>query len=81
MTLLWIRPLFGEREYQPEERRIRAFLDRPGGVSESVASLASKLGIRGSHVRRILNELVEQGVVERREFDDMEPLYVRFPNR
>jgi DNA-binding IclR family transcriptional regulator len=60
---------------------VRDFLDNPGGVSESVASLSHKLGIRGSRVRRILNRLVQEGIVERHEFEDIEPLYVRFPTR
>jgi predicted ArsR family transcriptional regulator len=73
--------LFGERTPHPDERRVRDFLDNPGGVSESVASLSHKLGIRGSRVRRILNRLVQEGIVERHEFEDIEPLYVRFPTR
>ena len=71
--------LFGERSQHPDERRVRDFLEAPGGVSESVASLSHKLGIRRSRVRRILNQLVQEGVVERRDFEDIEPLYVRFP--
>jgi predicted ArsR family transcriptional regulator len=73
--------LFRERTPHPDERRVRDFLEAPGGVSESVASLSHKLGIRGSRVRRILNRLVQEGVVERHEFEDIEPLYVRFPTR
>jgi DNA-binding IclR family transcriptional regulator len=60
---------------------VRDFLEAPGGVSESVASLSHKLGIRGSRVRRILNRLVQEGVVERHDVEDIEPLYVRFPTR
>jgi predicted ArsR family transcriptional regulator len=73
--------LFRERTPHPDERRVRDFLEAPGGVSESVASLSHKLGIRGSRVRRILNRLVQEGIVERHEFEDIEPLYVRFPTR
>ena len=45
MNLLWIRPVAAEQDLAPDERRIREFLDCPGGVSESVLSLAAKLGI------------------------------------
>ena len=81
MSLLWIRPLFSERHYLPDERRVRDFLDTPGGVSESVASLASKLEIPSARLRRILDQLVEEGVVQRQDFGDIEPIYSRFPTR
>ena len=76
-----LSPLFREPGSHPDERRVREFVDTSGSVSESVASLSHKLGIRGSRVRRILNQLVQEGVVERRDFEDIEPLYVRFPTR
>jgi predicted ArsR family transcriptional regulator len=82
MSLLWINPLLGrEPDDQPDERRVRAFVQGPGSVSESVASLSAKLGIRSSRLRRILNQLVQEGLVERRDFADIEPLYVRYPTR
>ena len=81
MNLLWIRPVEVEQTYDPDERRVRAFVDCPSGVSESVVSLADKLGINRRRCRRILEALVEQGVLQRRDFTDIEPLYVRFPSR
>ena len=81
MHLLWIRPVEVEQALQPDERRVRDFVDSPGGVSESVMSLADKLGIGRRRVRSILEHLVEQGVVQRRDFVDIEPIYVRFPSR
>jgi len=81
MNLLWIRPVEVEQSLQPDERRVRDFVDSPGGVSESVMSLADKLGIGRRRVRGILERLVEQGVVQRRDFADIEPIYVRFPSR
>ena len=81
MNLLWIRPVEVEQAFRPEERRVRDFVDSPAGVSESVDSLADKLGISRRRCRRILEHLVEQGIVQRREFEDIQPLYVRFPNR
>jgi predicted ArsR family transcriptional regulator len=81
MNLLWIRPSDAEQAFQPDERRVRDYVDSPAGVSESVSSLADKLGISRRRCRRILEGLVEQGVVKRREFADIEPMYLRFPSR
>jgi predicted ArsR family transcriptional regulator len=81
MSLLWIRPVQAEQGLQPDERRVRDFVDSPAGVSESVESLSDKLGISRRRCRRILERLVEQGVVERRDFADMAPIYLRFPSR
>jgi predicted ArsR family transcriptional regulator len=81
MSLLWIRPVQTEQGFQPDERRVRDFVDSPAGVSESVESLSDKLGISRRRCRRILERLVEQGVVQRRDFADMEPIYLRFPSR
>jgi DNA-binding Lrp family transcriptional regulator len=67
--------------FEPEERRIREFIEAPGGISESAASLADKLGISRRRCRMILERLVEQGVVRRKEFVGIDPLYVRFPSR
>ena len=81
MNLLWIRPVEVEQSFPPDERRVRDFVDSPSGISESAESLADKLGISSRRCRRILEQLVEQGVVQRREFSDIQPLYVRFPSR
>ena len=81
MSLLWIRPVHAEQALEPDERRVRDFIDSPAGVSESVESLSDKLSINRRRCRLILERLVEQGVVRRREFADMEPMYVRFPSR
>ena len=81
MNLLWIRPVEVEQALRPDERRVRDFVDSPAGVSESVMSLADKLDISRRRVRTILERLVEQGVLKRRDFGDIEPIYVRFPSR
>jgi ribosomal protein S25 len=81
MNLLWIRPVEAEQALQPDERRVRDFVDTPAGVSESVVSLADKLGISRGRCRRVLERLVEQGVVQRHDFSDIQPIYVRFPSR
>jgi hypothetical protein len=81
MNLLWIRPASAEQALNPDERRVRDYMDSPGGVSESASSLADKMGISRRRCRGILEELVQQGVVQRREFADIEPMYLRFPSR
>jgi predicted ArsR family transcriptional regulator len=81
MNLLWIRPVEVELALRPDERRVRDFVDSPGGVSESVVSLADKLGISRRRCRGILERLVEQGILQRHDFLDIEPIYVRFPSR
>ncbi|HEY1298262.1 MAG TPA: winged helix-turn-helix transcriptional regulator [Chloroflexota bacterium] len=81
MHLLWTRPPDAEQSIEPDERRVREFIDSPAGMSESVQSLAEKMGISRRLCRRILEDLVEQGVLQRREFADMPPMYLRFPSR
>ena len=81
MNLLWARPLFGEQRLVPDERRIRAYLDTAGGVSESVESLAAKLGVSRGRCRRVLEQLVQEGVIQRRDYADIEPMYSRYPPR
>jgi predicted ArsR family transcriptional regulator len=81
MGLTWIRPATEEHGLQPDERRIREFVDTPSGLSESVDSLSDKLGISRRRCRQILERLVEQGVLQRRDFADIAPMYLRFPTR
>ena len=81
MNLLWIRPVEVEQTFGPDERRVRDYVDSPSGVSESVRSLADKLSISRRRCRTILERLAEQGIVQRRDFADMESMYVRFPSR
>jgi DNA-binding MarR family transcriptional regulator len=81
MNVLWMRPEDGQPKFTPDERRVRDFIESPSGMSESVRSLADKLGISRRRCQRILDELVEQGVIQRREFTDIEPIYLRFPSR
>ena len=81
MNRVRIRPINAEHMVEPEEQRVREFVDSPSGISESVESLADKIGISRRSCRRILDELVQEGVVQRRDFDDMPPMYVRFPSR
>lgn len=81
MTRVWLRTVATEKDLPPDERRIREFLASPGGVSESALSLSAKLDIGQRRCRAILDRLVEQGMVDRRELDGMAPMYTRFPTR
>jgi ribosomal protein S25 len=81
VNLLWNKADRAEPTSEPDERRVRDFIDSPGGISESAESLADKMGMSRRRCQRILESLVEEGVVQRREYTDMQPMYVRFPNR
>jgi hypothetical protein len=81
VNLLWVRPLFGEQQFVPEERRIREYVDSSAGVSETVESLAVKLSVKRSQCRRVLELLVQEGIISRRDFGDIAPIYSRFPHR
>jgi hypothetical protein len=74
-------PLAPEPEAAPDERRVRDYLEGPGGVSESAMSLSDKLGVGQRQCRLILDRMVEQGVLKRTDFKDIEPIYSRFPTR
>jgi predicted ArsR family transcriptional regulator len=78
-TIKFLRP--AAEEVGSEERRVREYLEGPGGVSESVQSLSEKLGIGRRQCRRVLEGMVEQGLLKRQEFVDIEPIYTRFPTR
>jgi Winged helix-turn-helix DNA-binding len=81
MNLLWIRPVTDEQAFQPDERRVRDYVDSPSGVSESARSLSDKLGISRRRCMHILERLAEQGILQRRDYIGMEPMYLRFPSR
>lgn len=81
MTLLWLRPPHGELGFSSDERRVRDYLSARGGVSESATSLAAKLDMSRRRCRKVLEQLAEEGVLRRRDFEDIEPMYCRFPPR
>lgn len=62
-----------------DEVRVREFLLKQPSCSETAVSLASKLGLSRRGCRRALELLVDEGVVRRREFSDIEPIYYRYP--
>jgi hypothetical protein len=80
-SLMSIWPLVQEPDAAPDERRVREYLEAPGGVSESAMSLSDKFGVSRRRCRLILDELVERGVLKRTDFKDIEPIYSRFPTR
>jgi hypothetical protein len=81
MSRARLRAVPAYEDLTPDERRIREYLDSPGGVSESALSLSAKLDIGPRRCRAILERLVQQGVVAKRDYADIEPMYSRFPTR
>jgi predicted ArsR family transcriptional regulator len=60
-----------------DARRIRAFVEGHAAVSETVLSLSTKLRVNRRTCRGVLERLVEEGLVRRRDFRDIEPIYYR----
>jgi hypothetical protein len=73
--MIWAKPS------HLEERRVRDFLLNESACSETAASLSRKLGINPRKCRRALELMVSEGVVRRREFADIEPIYYRYPGQ
>jgi predicted ArsR family transcriptional regulator len=66
---------------QVDQRTVRDFLLNEPSCSETAVSLASKLGLRRSNTRQALDQLVNEGLVRRRDFTDMASIYYRFNGR
>jgi predicted transcriptional regulator len=66
---------------QVDQRTVRDFLLNEPSCSETAVSLASKLGLRRSNTRQALDQLVDEGLVRRRDFTDMASIYYRFKGR
>jgi hypothetical protein len=58
-------------------RRIRGFVEEHAAVSETVLSLSTKLRVNRRTCRDVLERLVDEGVVRKRDFRDIEPIYYR----
>lgn len=71
--MIWAR-----LSYQ-EERRVREFLLNQSACSETAHSLARKLGLNHKRCRALLDRMVNEGLVRRRDFADIEPIYYRYP--
>ena len=66
---------------QVDQRTVRDFLMNEPSCSETAVSLASKLGLRRRNTRQALDQLVNEGLVRRRDFTDMASIYYRFKGR
>jgi hypothetical protein len=60
-----------------DERRIIEFVDELPAVSETVLSLSAKLRVSQRACRAVLERLVDEGCMQRRDFHDIEPIYYR----
>ena len=69
------------RAQRQAERRIREFLLNESCCSETALSLATKLGLNPKRCQRALDQMVDEGVVRRRDFGDIEPIYYRYGGR
>jgi predicted ArsR family transcriptional regulator len=69
------------RTQRQEERRIREFLLNESCCSETAFSLAAKLGLNPKRCQRALDQMVDEGVVRRRDLGDIEPIYYRYGER
>jgi hypothetical protein len=75
MAMIWARAP------HQDERRVRDFLLSESACSETAVSLASKLGLDRGRTRRALDLMVNEGVVRRRDFGDIESIYYRYTIR
>jgi DNA-binding MarR family transcriptional regulator len=64
-----------------DQRVVRDYLLSEPSCSETAVSLATKLGLRRGNARRALDQLVDEGLVRRRDFSDMASIYCRFRGR
>jgi|GEM_PF-4448618 DNA-binding Lrp family transcriptional regulator len=69
--------MMGANRSAHDERRIRMFVETIPALSETVLSLSSKLNVSQRTCRAVLERLVEEGLVRRRDFRDIEPIYYR----
>lgn len=58
---------------------MREFLLNLPSCSETAMSLAAKLGLDRRRCRQALDLLVDEGIIRRRQFADIEPIYYRYP--
>ena len=69
----------GRRGNAADEKRILDYIDEADAVSETATSLSNKLKVDVHEARRVLDRLYTVGLVQRRTFDDIEPIYFRYP--
>lgn len=72
--------MFSRRAHAADEKRLLDYLASQGALSETSTSLARKLRLDTRLVRAVLDRLVDEGQLRRRSFEDIEPIYFRFPS-
>jgi hypothetical protein len=72
--------VFSRRSHEADERRLLDYIASQTALSETPISLARKLKLDAKFVRTVLDRLVEEGQLRRRAFEDIEPIYYKFPS-
>jgi hypothetical protein len=72
--------VFSRRSHAADEKRILDYVESQRSMSETPISLARKLHLDARLVRAVLDRLVDEGKLRRRSFEDIEPVYYRFPS-
>jgi len=65
------------KERRNDVERVRQFVNGLDPVCETADSLAAKLRLSRRACRRALDQLVQEGVLRRRDFDDIQPIFYR----
>ena len=76
MAMIWPR----SGSYR-DEHRVREFLMNETACSETARSLSEKLRLSPRRCRRALDVMVSEGLVRRRDFADIDPIYYRYAAR
>jgi hypothetical protein len=72
--------VFSRRSQAADEKRVLDYIESQTALSETPISLARKLKLDARLVRTVLDRLVEEGQLRRRTFEDIEPIYYKFPS-
>ena len=72
--------MFPRRSNAVAEKRVFDYVDNQTSLSETSVSLARKLDVDVRTARRVLDHLFERGQLHRRDFEDIEPIYYRYPS-
>lgn len=72
--------MFARRSRALDEKRVMDYLEGESTLSETPVSLARKLSVDVRAARRVLDHLVGSGKLHRRAFQDIEPIYYRYPS-
>ena len=69
----------GYRSRARDEGLVLDYIERQTTISETPASLAKKLAVHESAARHMLEYLARRGQLRRRVFEDIQPIYYRYP--